>query len=398
MIIKFAKMTEELHISGKINNNTESNNIIESNKTNNNLYINYEAFMDDEEYQSVINGKRKCHLIEDDNNEAINNVFRLIKNELDERDISYQHFKSKLYEYNLLNILFHCECDSKEYIERKLKEKNKTYNNSIYSLLEIPIIFDFIMNKYGNYCINGLNIPSFIQCCKMNFYYLAKLMSKMILITPFELKSIFSQSCLNIEPKYVKLIYDIDADICNEVLNNSNLLDIIMISMKNYIDSIIAVKDIKLKLIHDKEVQLIEMVKVFTDMNPNNIYFYFAKRLVGSNGKVVNITLSTKKINKYKFIRSNKLESIDDNELLTDDQKIMLKKLPVKDDLCCICYEKKPNIITSCNNNDVTAHHQYCNSCISKLVLNMMPCPMCRQIIDVNKLCCITTDIRLIDK
>jgi hypothetical protein len=353
----------------------------------NKIYVYYDNFMDEDELECTndyINNIKDVQL-----NITLNNI----KIELEKKNISFQFFKSKIYECSLLNILFSQECNSKEYIDKKLKHMNKQYDNSIFVLLDIPIVFDYFLSKYGNYCINGLNISSFIQACNMNFYYLATLMSKILHLSVNDIKCIFSQSCMRLYPNIAQLMCDLNRNACKEVSNEKNTLEIIMKSLHNYIESV-AKNNSNTELIRHKEIKFDELIRIFTNLNPNNIYYYIDKKIINLNGKVINMSLITRNITKSMFCRSKKLELLDDINVFSKEQKEKLKNVPIKDDVCGICYEKKPNIITSCSNNNVISNHQFCNSCMSKLLLKVMPCPMCRSEIKIDNLCCITTDVR----
>jgi hypothetical protein len=308
-----------------------------------------------------------------------------VKRELKKNDITFNFFRLKMYENNLLYILYDSKCDSKEYIEDILKQHNKTYDNSIFSLLNMPIIFNYIFSRYGNYGINGVNISSFIQCCNMDLFYLAKLISNMLYLSKKDIKSIFSQCCINLLPKYAQLLSNINEDACREVTNDGIILDNIMKSLKKYLDGI-QNNILKNDLVKNKEIEFDKLIKLFTNLNYSNIYFYKHKILF-LNDDILNISLVTLNINKSMYLRSKKIENLDKIDFFSDIEKVNISKIPVKDDLCVVCYEKKPNIVTFCK-------HQYCNSCMSMLLLKVMPCPICRCIIDIDNLYCISTDIR----
>jgi hypothetical protein len=292
-----------------------------------------------------------------------------------------------------LNILYYPECNSKEYIEKELNKINKTYNNSIFIFLEIPVIFDYIFSRYGDYCINGLNISSFIQCCNMNFYYLAKLMSKMLYLSNIDIQSIFSQCCMKISPIFTELLCSINKEVCREVSNDGIILDIIMKSLKNYMDSI-EENESKYDLIKNKEIEFYNIIKIFTDLNPTTIYFYINRKIKTLSGTFINVSLNSMSIKRQIFLRSKKLELLDEVQVFSEIEKEKLSKIPLKDDFCGICYEKKPNISTYCRNGKKRSVHQFCNHCMSILLLKVMPCPMCRSNICIDDLCLITTDIR----
>ena len=345
----------------------------------------YNNYMDDDE------------LIPSDLNKKINNygstsIFNNIKKELKKKNIPLHFFHSISHEYKILDLLYDSNCDSKEYIVEKLNKLNKTYDNTIFILLNIPIVFNYIFSKYGNYGINGLNISSFLQCCNMDFLYLAKIISSMIRFTKKDVKSIFSQCCIKLKPHFAQLMCNIHKEACIEVSNDNIVLDNIMISLKNYLDYI-EENYTDRNLFTNKEIDFNMIIKIFTSLNPNNIYYY-GRKIICINSNVSNITLTLFNIKQYTFLRSRKLEILDNIKDFTDDEKSLLSKISIKDEFCGICYENKPNVVSLCKNNEIVSKHQFCNSCMSILLLNVMCCPICRCKLSIHNLQCITTDIR----
>jgi hypothetical protein len=350
----------------------------------------YNNYIDDEDLDnSKLKKTNSIHCMK------LNKFYSNIKKELKKRNISsFNLFESKINDVYMLDILYDNKCNSIEYIEEYLKTHNIEYNDSIFYILEIPTVFNYVFTKFGKYGINGYNISSFIQCCEMDFFYLAKMISNMIRFTKKDIKSIFSQFCIKVMPKYTEMLACINKEACTEVTNDGIILDNIIIFIKQYLESI-ENNPLRNKLTKDKQNDFNRVIKLFTNLNSNNIYFYKNNLLV-LNNYISNISLATLNINKYMYLRSKKLESLDEISIFSEEYKNKLSNIPIKDDLCIVCYEKKPNIITLCKNEDIISKHQFCNSCISTLLLNVMPCPMCRTKICIDSLYCITTDIRKI--
>ena len=346
----------------------------------------YNDYMDDDELISNDLTKKR------NNSKSFNKVN--IKRELSRNNISLHYFHLIHKEYKILELLFDSNCISKEYLINILNDINKTYNDSIFVLLELPITFNYIFSLYGNYGINGLNISSFIQCCNMDFLYLAKIMSSMIHFTKKDVKSIFSQFCIKFKPDIAQLMCNINKEACVEVLNDNILLDNITISLKKYVEYMDNIKNniYKKDIIKNHEISFYMIIKIFTSLKLNNLYFY-RRKILCFNDCISNTSLIAHTVTEYTYLRSQKLEILD-NKDFTDNQKSLLLTVPVKDELCGICYENKPNIVSLCKHNKIESKHQFCNGCMSMLLLKLMKCPICRSELYINKLRRITTDIR----
>ena len=226
--------------------------------------LSYNDYMDDDELNSDDLTKKR-------NNSKSFNIFN-IKRELSKNNISLHYFHLISQEYKILDLLYDSNCISKEYLINKLNEIKKTYNDSIFLLLELPITFNYIFSKYGNYSINGLNISSFIQCCNMDFLYLAKIMSSMIRFTKKDVKSMFSYFCIKLKPDFVQLMCNINKEACIEVLNDNIILDNIMISLKKYLEDLEKIENniYKKNLINDKEISFNMIIKIFISLKLKN--------------------------------------------------------------------------------------------------------------------------------
>jgi hypothetical protein len=217
-----------------------------------------------------------------------------------------------------------------------------------------------------------------------------------------DIQNIFYQCCIKLLPNVCNFLLSIN----NSKYNINNILSTMYIS-----DSLVSLiyieynKNINIEQYNDEDHNKInelkyrfyDVIKILSLIDDRTIIF-INKDVDGTNFIDIFRVDTCRYLYPHKMTFDDFLKELPNGLKIVDDERKInyIKNTPVVEDLCQFCYTNKPTLISSCNfhsiydDNEIFTH-QYCNVCITQLILKDIDCPICNCKFSVDELSFIVT-------
>ena len=309
-------------------------------------------------------------------NEADEKLYNLMFPDLVKKSITFDKFVD---EFGAIHVNF----ISRLLMENEISSKDDEYNFYM-ALFENKYTLECIIKKINNPCINSLNVLSFMEACLSNNLLLATVIQKKIKLSDDDILNIFAKCAINILPEMCKFLMSINMKACKQLnIENDDFLNLIYDTYNNIVKCSDEPKTVHIRF--HKTIQILTSIdtKVIIYMNNSGLEAFQVEQFR---------YLYPHKINYEDFVKQ-----LPSNVMMTDEiEKIdFIKNTPIIQQYCQACNLKPPTMLDYCymKRNDPTFINQYCNTCVTQMLLKKVKCPLCSYQINMDELVCIVTDI-----